>query len=221
MIGETSRTLHVEILGVLLLILVASWTIFALLVRRWTTQRRLHTLLEWGSNAGFKVITADRQQLVRPLQALQSHGPQIELQLASEDTVILRVLCPPAAPSGARQPAAEYWNLLVRWGETSWKPAGLRPSHARRSIVDFFSLSSFSTAGGLHRFTLFAAGSDAKNGFPDSIAQAILPPDVGLLVSEGAIVLDFSGRPFDDLEFNRMVALAAELQLKLVKRQPA
>jgi hypothetical protein len=216
MAAPISRLLHVEILGILLLMLIASWTLFELLVRRWTSRRRYFAMLEWGDRAGFKIIPAERRQLVHPLDSLESHGVQIETQMMAGDTAIYQLLCPPVVAAEARQPQAEYWNLLVRWGQTNWKPAGLRPSHFRRCVVDFFSLSSFSTSGG--RFTLFAADSDARREFPESIAQAILPHDVGMLVYESALVLDFSVRPFDDLEFNRMIAVAAELQLKLVKQ---
>ena len=45
----------------------------------------------------------------------------------------------------------------------------------------------------------------------------MVPPDVGVLVQGDVLVLDFSARPFDDLEFNRMSALADQLAQKLTK----
>jgi len=100
--------------------------------------------------------------------------------------------------------------------EPTLRPAGLRPTHDRYSFLDLFSLSSF-TGGGMDRFVLFASDSEAARDFPTHAVQSLTPADVGVLVQDGTLILDFSSRPFDDLEFNRMNALADQLAQKLTK----
>jgi len=45
--------------------------------------------------------------------------------------------------------------------------------------------------------------------------RSLLPPDVGLLLHGRHLVLDFSDRPFDAIEFGRMLALADQLAARL------
>ncbi|HSZ56244.1 MAG TPA: hypothetical protein VK797_11325 [Tepidisphaeraceae bacterium] len=220
MISFLSRATHVEVLGVLLLALASSSATFWALVRRWTTQRQLVALIEWGKNAGFRVAPAAQRRLVPPLAVLQSHAARIETQLTNQTTTIVRLWCDSPAPVQPRQQVVEVsWNLLARRVETDWKAAGLRPTDAPRSVLDYFSLSSFSTIGEIERFVLYAADSAAAGEFPDSTARSLLPPDIGLLLYGHWLVLEFSRRPFDDLEFNRLIALAAQLELKLTRGQ--
>jgi hypothetical protein len=44
---------------------------------------------------------------------------------------------------------------------------------------------------------------------------ALLPADIGLLLVEQNLVLDFSSRPFDPLEMQRIDALAEQIVLHL------
>jgi hypothetical protein len=44
---------------------------------------------------------------------------------------------------------------------------------------------------------------------------ALLPPDVGLLLAGENLVLDFSTRPFDPLELQRVDALAEQIVMHL------
>ena len=213
------RATHLQVLGVLFLALGASSSLFWALVRRWTTHRRAFAIIEWGKNAGFHVVPAARQHLVAPLETLESHRARIDAQLQSPTISILRLRCDsPVAARRGQQAAEVSWNLLVRKTHADWNPAGLRPTAVRRSILDYFSLSSFSAIGGIERFMLFAIDSTAAREFPDSTARSLLPPDIGLLLHGPWLVLDFSQRAFDDLAFNRMIALSAQLELKLSKR---
>jgi hypothetical protein len=221
MIGLISWTTHLLVLGVLLLALAGSSVIFWLLVRRWTTRRQQFAMIEWGTSAEVRLLPDAEQKLVPPLQVLAAHRPQIEIQLENEMTTLLR-LSADAPPAVQGRPDIEvFFNLLVRRMETFWKPAGLRPTDSRHSILDFFSLSSFSAIGGIERFVVFAIDSTAAKEFPQSTARALCPRDVGLLLCENWLLLDFSQRPFDDLEFNRMIALASQLELKLGKQSTA
>jgi hypothetical protein len=96
-----------------------------------------------------------------------------------------------------------------------WPATGLRPAIHTASIIDLFSLSSFPslTPGG--RFMLFGSAQRAAEALAQSPARALLPPDVGLLLSGEYLILDFSSRPFDEIEFDRMIDLAKQLAGRL------
>ncbi len=95
--------------------------------------------------------------------------------------------------------------------ESRRRPTGLRPTHARRSILDLFSLSSYPALGNIDRFVVYGTDAQAAGSLSKSQARALLPPDVGLLLDDGWMMLDFSERPFDPIEFDRMTALAEQL----------
>ena len=218
MTSQISRWAHVEIISVLLLILAASSATFWVLVRRWTTRRQRVALGEWGRQSGFKFVR-DAQRLPPVLEVLEGRDCQVEAHLGDAKTRLLRVRTLwPSRPSHGTGTLEVHWNILVRRLEDRWNPAGIRPSATARSILDFFSLSGFPTIGGVDRFVLFAADSEAAAQFPESTARALLPPDLGLLLHGDALILDFSDRPFDDLEFDRTIALAEQLALKLARR---
>jgi hypothetical protein len=103
------------------------------------------------------------------------------------------------------------WNLLVRKFGGEWPPTGLRPTNAAASALDLFSLSSFPTLAGTERFIAYGTDSSAARVLSKSMLRSLLPPDVGLLLHGGHLVLDFSGRPFDAIEFGRMISLADQL----------
>ena len=210
--------LSLEILALLGVILFGSALTFSILVRRWTTQRHRVAMSEWGRQRGFRLeIAADVRTFGAPLNVLGGYNPQPAVCLDDGRTRILAVVAdPPARPDGLPGTGQVTWRLLLRRIEPTLRPAGLRPTGARHSFLDLFSLSSFA-AGGTERFMLFAADSEAAREFPTHAVQSLTPGDVGVLVQDGAMVLDFSSRPFDDLEFNRMNALADQLSQKLTK----
>lgn len=205
-----------EILAVLGVVLAASSVTFAVLVRRWTTQRRRVSMTEWGKQRGFELKTLEVSQLGPPLETLKKFGARPVTCLETAGTQIVQVVSdPPPRPDGRPGAGEVVWNLLVRRIEPPRIPAGLRPAYDRHSFLDLFSLSSFPAAGGTDRFVVYAADSEAAQTFPHESLRAMVPSDVGLLVYGDAVVLDFSVRPFDDLEFNRLTALADQLARKL------
>ncbi|HEX8911338.1 MAG TPA: hypothetical protein VF796_03185, partial [Humisphaera sp.] len=52
-----------------------------------------------------------------------------------------------------------------------------------------------------------------------SSVRGLLPPDVGLLLVGRHLVLEFSDRPFDAIEFNRMIAVAGQVVAHLPGRE--
>ena len=230
--------LSAEILILLGVILFASALTFSILVRRWTTQRQRVAMLEWGRERGFGLdMWADVGALGPPLEVLKNYSPQPAVCLDDGRTRIMAVMADRPASVGWGQGESESsseagvseyargsrsgtgqvtWRLLLRRIEPALRPAGLRPAHDRHSFLDLFSLSSFS-GGGTDRFVLYASDLEAARDFPTQAVGSLTPADVGVLVQDGFLVLDFSSRPFDDLEFGRMNALADQLAAKLTK----
>ncbi len=233
--------LSLEILLLLGAILFASALTFTILVRRWTTQRHRVAMSEWGRQRGFKLdVSADVASMGPPLNVLRGYFPKPAVCLDDGRTRMIAVIADPPLPTGRTQgerestdrppdaQVVEYqtpraavtgqltWRLLLRRIEPTLRPAGLRPTNAKHSFLDLFSLSSF-TGGGTDRFVLFASDTEAAREFPTHAVRSLTPPDVGILVQDGVLVLDFSSRPFDDLEFSRMNALADQLAQKLTK----
>lgn len=171
----------------------------------------------------------------KPKVRLQlANGPTTLVQLESEATAATGAA--PAPPATAAARAAEgagdaqsdggtpapvavvtarrdqvTWNLLIRSFGGEWPPTGLRPTNAAASALDLFSLSSFPTLAGTERFIAYGTDSSAARVLSKSMLRSLLPPDVGLLLHGGHLVLDFSGRPFDTIEFGRMLSLADQL----------
>jgi hypothetical protein len=65
------------------------------------------------------------------------------------------------------------------------------------------------------RLVLYGADARAARALGKSSVAALLPADVGLLLVGENLVLDFSTRPFDPLEFQRVDALAEQIVLHL------
>lgn len=239
--SHVSPLLSLVILLVLGAILVASALTFTVLARRWTTQRRRVAMGEWGRQRGFRLeMAADVRSFGPPLDVLAKYAPQPAVCLDDGRTRLLAVVSDApargASQIGAQDPTnadvLEYrdrtspgkpgaaqvtWRLLLRRIEPTLQTAGLRPTHDRHSFLDLISLSSFPGGGGNDRFLLFAADAEGAREFPAHAVASLTPQDVGVLVINDALVLDFSSRPFDDLEFNRMNALADQLARKLTK----
>jgi len=192
----------------LAVILAASLAMFLLLVRRWTTQRQWVSLSEWAKEHAFKFRSTDPNELPAVLQPLRVSNVQIRLHLCSEGITVAQLSTDP--PSGRTEP--NVWNVLVaKRAGTAMNPAALRPATAPASLFDLFGLSEFPTLAVAHRFSVFSTTSSAARAVADSASRTLMPADLGLLLSDNWIVLDFSTRPFDPIELDRMIALAEQL----------
>jgi hypothetical protein len=96
----------------------------------------------------------------------------------------------------------------------------LRPTSHTSSIIDLFSMSSFPSLGATQRFVIFGADGAAARSLSDSTAAALLPPDIGLILHGMFLILDFTSRPFDQIEFGRMIDLADQLAPRLIPPRP-
>ena len=210
-----SPWINVQVLLTLAVILAASSVTFWVLVRRSTSHRNWVSLAEWCQENGFHIQHCSPEQLPAPLGVLIDRHPVIRLCLATEQTVLVQVETASVPVGSSDAGNLVRWNLLVRRIETSWRPTGMRPANASHSVLDLHSLSSFPLFGSTERFLVFGADSADARVLSVSMARSLLPPDVGLLLLGTDLVLDFSQRPFDTIEFNRMLALADQLVQKL------
>jgi hypothetical protein len=187
----------------LMAVLGAAVAVFTWQVRRWTTNRQWRGLLDWARVADFKLTQQDREPPA-PLEVLPQS--RVTTTLTSGPTQVLQL-----ETLGGTAVETRRWHVLVRELQSPWPATALRPAHATTSLIDLFSLSSYPLMGEVERFLIFGTDSAAARRLSKSEARALLPPDVGLLLSGSQLVLDFSSRPFDPIEFGRMNALAEQL----------
>jgi hypothetical protein len=199
----------------MILILVASTMMFVLLVRRWTSHRQWVSLADWARERRFKLRPALRAFVPQPLDALVRTDDQVRFHLCDPRTTLL--LFETDAPAPAPDPTAQspqgklLWNVLIRRRDAEGAAAGLRPVSQTTSLLDLMELSRFPAMTASDRFTVHARDSATARRLADTSARALLPPDIGLLLLPQHVLLDFSARPFDPIEFDRMLSLADQL----------
>jgi hypothetical protein len=208
------------ILLTLIIIFASSVAMFWLLIERWTSRRYWTALADWGKRQGFRIRSDEDGPPPAPFDVIEP-PPRVQVCLANSVTTLAQLQSaahPPTQQSDDPLPAspadaagAGAWNVLVREIETTWPPTGLRPAPARASMLDLFSLTSFPLLGSTERFVVYGTESTAAVALSRSAARGLLPPDIGLLLVGRKLILEFSSRPFDSIEFERMIVLANQL----------
>jgi hypothetical protein len=188
------------ILCTLLVICGASLAMFVMLVRRWTTQRQWTTLCEWARLRRFRLTPRRSATTPAALAALLKAPIQVSMQLTHELVVLAQL----KSDQGR-------WNVLVRKSPAVREAAAMRPAGATLSLIDQLSLEPFPTLSVGNRFAVLGSGFGAARALSDSPARTLVPQDIGLLVVDEWVVLDFSTRPFDPIELDRMLALSQQL----------
>src|SRR5205807_968818 len=94
----------------------------------------------------------------------------------------------------------------------SCPPTAIRPTSASSSVIDLFSLAPFPLLPISERYALLGTDAAQARRIASADIAGLLPPNVGLLLHGPDLVLDFSPRPFDRLEFTRMLALADQME---------
>lgn len=213
----------------LMCVLGLSCLTFWLLVRRATSHRTWVALSDWARHRGFRyhplVVGNSGAEPPAPFSSMPAARPMVRLWLSSEAVQLLQLQPPDPAsaaapspasgPAGARVQPPRTWHALVRQVESNWPPTALRPAAREETLLDLFSLASYPSMIASERFMIFGTDSAAARVLAKSSLPALLPPDVGLLLHGQLLVLDFSGRPFDTIEFDRMLALANHLTAHL------
>ena len=209
------KWITVQVLFSLGAIMIASSVTFWVLVRRSTEHRRWVALADWAREGSFRFCPTTT--LPPPLDVIVSRRPVVRMCVGNDAALLAQIEAtePPPSSQIPTGPQIAIWNLLVRHMPWTWRPTGMRPAGAQRSLLDLFSLSSFPSLGSTERFVVYGTDSAAARELSQSMTRSLLPPDIGLLLYGNELVLDFSGRPFDPIEFNRMLALADQLAQKL------
>jgi hypothetical protein len=199
----------------LLITFLVSCLMFWILVLRDTTWRPRLRLRDWADDRGFELLKEGQMPLPEALAALEEHHPVMGTALAGGESMLLRIQVDPPPQRRQEESARQEYHLLVRRAGGDWRAAALRPAHAMRSALDYFFLEGFPSVLTPERF--LASGSDrrAAAALAASAAVRLLPPDIGLLLQGPIMILDFSARGFDSIEFDRMLAISGQLVQQL------
>jgi hypothetical protein len=206
-------------------VLAASGVTFWLLVRRATSHRQWVALSDWAKSRGFRYHPIADGEPPAPFSVMPGKRPSVRLWLASRTAEVLQMRfgdkpvesAPRSTPGPVIERTPETWHVLIRQVESNWPPTALRPASSSdaQTMLDNFGLASFPSMIASERFVIFGADSAAARTLSKSSLPALLPPDVGLLLHGQRMVLDFSRRPFDTIEFDRLLGLADHLTAHL------
>ena len=199
-------------LATMVLMLVASTAIYIALVRRETHRRHWVTLGDWARSRGARLRRSPGGDLPDSLAMLRRFSPQANLLILGPDWMILEAT---TAPSSTAEKTAPRWHLLAKSLAVPWASTGLRPVQHTHSFLDLFSLSSYPSLAPTGRFMLFGSESSSARALAQSRIETQLPPDIGLILTDSLLLLDFSVRHFDTIEFGRMLALSKQLSMLL------
>jgi hypothetical protein len=227
---QPPRWISLVVLFALAAVFAASWWMFFALAHQWTEARPWHALSEWAKDHGFRFARAAdapamqsaAPPLPSPIDVLKDHQPQMVTTLTSvrQQVVEFRWRPPPLtqhAPvaSPGPRPDSEGWlpgHVLLQMIDDSWPPLGLRPALHATSMLDLFTSGGGATMGeSSERFTILGHDPAAARLLLASSVRALLPADVGFLLYGNTLLLDFSARPFDPIELDRMLAVAAQV----------
>ncbi len=178
----------------------------AQLLRRHTGGRERFAMWEWSINRRFKrgrsgPITIDgMDDLDQTLRAVEYYhtrdGDRSIVKLHSFDS----------------DGTVRTWHLLVQQVESLSTPIGLRPTGASVSMIDLMGLQLMPKLSNETRFAVYAVRAIDARELAFGPARALLPPDIGLIRSSDQAILDFTSRPFDPTEFDRMIAVAEQIK---------
>lgn len=187
-------------------ILVASSLMLHQLLNRHTIGRERFAMWEWSVNRRFKRARAgpitiealdDIDQTLRVVERYRTRdGTRSILKLHSLDS------------SGT----VRTWHLMLQETDAFSTPIGLRPNGASVSLIDLMNLPLLPRLSNESRFAVYALRATDARELAASPARALLPPDIGLIRSADQVILDFTARPFDPTEFDRMLAVADQVR---------
>lgn len=193
----------------LVVVLAAAAAVSARLVRRHTEGRDAFALWEWSVDKRFRrippaVVTVDA------LDEIRDYALRANDHFRSHDglTNIYRL------QTVSRGDVVQHWHALVRTVEQYSTPIALRPVAAASSLVDLMHLTLFPKLSSQTRFAVYGLRATDARDLAGSAARALLPHDIGLIRNADAVILDFTARPFDPVEFSRMVAIAEQIVAK-------
>ena len=208
------------VLLILFFLLAVALGMFWTLVWRETSNRPSVALAEWARAARFRSKPPEDG----PPVPLAQIGPRVRMfnWLVGPRCTLAQVAidrpAEPATAAGVSRPVPpRRWNLLIWPIDQAWPPVALRPAHAANALADVIGLPPQPNES-THRFTVCSKDQKAARDLTRSSARGLMPPDVGLVLLGRYLLLDFSDRPFDGTEFNRMIAVAEQVVAHLPVR---
>lgn len=199
-------------LPVMGLILVASTAVFVVLVRRWTVLREQTKLHLWAREADYRLIRPPYDRLMKMIPAQLRSAIRIDQVFCRRETWLIRSM--PDDSSSAPH------HLLLRRLSVDWPTTALKPAAGGPGLIDLVSLRHFPALSTPNRFGVYASTAAGARVLATSPVLGLLPPDLGLLLEGGVLLLDFSSRPFDPIELDRMDVLVDQLEHHLPVIQP-
>lgn len=190
----------------LLAILVASSLMLAQLLRRHTSGRERFQMWEWSVNRRFRrgrlgaIVLDGLDDIDQPMRAL------VHFRSRQTETSILKL------QTISKHDTVRTWHLLIRTLDRFSTPVALRPAGADVSLVDLMNLQLMPKLSSEVRFAVYGLRALDARELASSPARALLPPDIGLVRSADKLILDFTSRPFDPVEFTRMLSVADQVE---------
>lgn len=168
---------------------------------RYTVWRRKFVLRDFAAERGLKLLRSKAlPRSLPPSVAGITPGPKARWHFSDAALSLVRL-----------QTGTETFNVLLLKINGNWPATALRPSAHAGSLFDKLELFSYPSPYSTLRFTLHGVDAPAARKLSDSPCRGLLPADLGLLLEGGAMLIDFSARPFDPIELGRMIALAQQL----------
>ncbi|MDB5326488.1 MAG: hypothetical protein JWM57_2057 [Phycisphaerales bacterium] len=192
--------------AVLIAVLAISSVMVARLVRRHTQDQKAFALWEWSVEKRYKRLPP-AVVMVDALDEIRDYALRANEHFQSRDglTNIYRL------QTVSRGDVVQHWNALVRTVEQYSTPIALRPAGAAHSLVDLMHLTLFPKLSSQNRFAVYGLRASDARDLAGSAARALLPRDIGLIRNADAVILDFTSRPFDPVEFSRVCAIAEQI----------
>ncbi len=194
------------LLLVMLLMLAAAGYVFWRLTHDWTRGRRIGALTEWARAVGMRFQPGEQAALPGVLARLGVE-PRALLSLHGENTWLVQFETQSARVSEPPQ----RWNVLVRYLGATVPTVGLRPAHAPASLLDLIPARTFPGLVPPERFVVIGEERAMAEALATSSVRALLPADIGMVMFEDALLLDFSTRPYDAVEFSRLLAVVDQI----------
>jgi hypothetical protein len=207
----------------------ASWWMFFALAHRWTDARPWQALSDWSKERGFRFIRGPasptdlsaQPPLPPPLNLLHDRQPWATFSLVNprQQLIAFRWHAPPLPPEAhtdaGPRPDPDGWSpghILLQTIDDAWPPTGLRPAEHAISLLDALAPGGGgSIHGSTERFAAIGDDPVAQRKLTASSVRALLPADVGFLLIGNTMLLDFSARPFDPIELDRMLSVANQV----------
>jgi len=189
----------------LVVCLIASLTMFVVLVRRWILHRFRYELEQWAGQQRFEIARRPAHDaLPPPFTGPEGTGLSARWIFKSKDRTIAQLILTPSADD------IRIYNVCIASNAITIAPVALKPTKVARTILDRFRLAPAASTSS-DRFQIMGNDLSANLRISQSVIAGIAPPDVAFLFTEGHMVLDFSSRPFDPIEFDRMLVLADQI----------